>query len=177
VQVEVKEMGNVTISNNQIICPPETATLIATGGVTYNWTPASFITLTNIPDPIVSPQVTTTYSVEIANEFGCKTTLSTEIAVVCDSMLIPTGFSPNGDGINDGYVIDGIEDYPSNKLWVYNRYGRLVYKATGYKNNWDGISNISGVYMNKKVISGTYFYILDLGNRSRPKSGYLIIRH
>ncbi len=174
--VEVKSIGNVSVSNNQIICPPETATLQATGGTTYEWSPASYITFTNVPDPIVSPQVTTVYTVEISNQYGCKTTLSTQVAVVCDSLFVPTGFSPNSDGVNDGYVIDGIENYPGNKIWVYNRYGKLVFKATDYNNNWDGVANVSGIYFNKKVASGTYFYILDLNDRSKPRAGYLIIR-
>jgi len=177
VNVVVKSIGNVSVSNAQIICPPETATLIATGGVTYTWAPATYITFTNIADPIVSPQSTTVYSVEITNEFGCKTSLSTNVAVMCDSLLVPTGFSPNSDGVNDGYVIDGIEDYPGNKLWVYNRWGKLVFKATDYMNNWNGVSNISGIYMGKKVAAGTYYYILDLNDRSKPRAGYLIIRH
>lgn len=176
IRVEVKSIGNVTINNMQIICPPETASLLATGGVSYLWNPNSYITFTNIPDPVVSPPVTTTYSVEITNEFGCKTTLSTNIAVVCDSLLVPTGFSPNDDGVNDGYVIDGIENYPGNKLFVYNRYGRLVFKATDYANTWDGVSNVSGVFMNRKLPNGTYFYILDLNDRSKPRGGFIVLR-
>jgi gliding motility-associated-like protein len=176
-RVDVKSIGNVSVSNMQIICPPETASLFATGGVTYSWSPASFITFTNIPDPVVSPPTSTTYSVDITNEFGCKTTLSTNIAVACDSLLIPTGFSPNDDGVNDGYVIDGIEEYPGNKLWVYNRYGKLVYKATDYANTWDGVSNVNGLYMGTKLPTGTYFYILDLNDRSKPKAGFIVLRH
>lgn len=174
--VDVKSIGNVAVSNMQIICPPETAGLFASGGHTYSWTPATFITFTNIPDPVVSPPVTTIYSVEITNEFGCKTTLSTNVAVACNSLLIPNGFSPNDDGVNDGYIINGIEEYPGNKLWVYNRYGKLVFKATDYTNSWDGVSNVSGLYMGKKLPAGTYFYILDLNDRSKPRAGFIVLR-
>ncbi len=176
IEVTVKSIGNVSVSNTQIICPPETAQLFATGGNTYEWTPASYITFTTIPDPYVSPLSTTTYSVQITNEWGCKTSLSTEVAVVCDSLLVPTGFSPNSDGVNDGYVIDGIENYPGNKLWIYNRWGKLVYKAHDYNNSWDAVGNISGVSMGQKVPSGTYYFILDLNDQSKPRAGYLIIR-
>ena len=177
IEVEVKSFGNVSVSNAQIICPPETAQLFASGGSTYEWTPNSYITFTTVADPFVSPMTTTIYSVQIANEWGCKTSLSTTVAVVCDTLLVPTGFSPNSDGVNDGYVIDGIENYPGNKLWVYNRWGKLVYKATDYNNSWDGIGNISGISVGQKVLSGTYYYILDLHDGSKPKAGYLIIRH
>ena len=97
--------------------------------------------------------------------------------MACDSLLIPTGFSPNDDGVNDGYVIDGIEEYPGNKLWVYNRYGKLVYKATDYANTWDGVSNVNGLYMGTTLPTGTYFYILDLNDRSKPKAGFIVLRH
>ncbi len=176
IEVTVKSIGNVSVSNTQIICPPETAQLIATGGNTYEWTPASYITFTTIPDPYVSPLNTTTYSVQITNEWGCKTSLSTEVAVVCDTLLVPTGFSPNNDGVNDGYIIDGIGNYPGNKLWVYNRWGKLVYKAHDYNNSWDAVGNVSGVSMGQKVPSGTYYFILDLNDQSKPRAGYLIIR-
>ena len=176
IEVVVKSIENVSISNNQIICPPESVQLFASGGVTYVWTPTNNITFTNVPDPIVNPLITTTYTVTITNEFGCKTDLSVEVGVVCDSLLVPNGFSPNGDGTNDGYVIDGIEDYPGNKLWVYNRWGNLVYKAKDYRNDWDGVCNVSGIYMGKKVPTGTYYFILDLNDNSKPRAGYLIIR-
>ena len=94
----------------------------------------------------------------------------------CDTLFVPTGFSPNGDGVNDGYVIDHIDNYPGNRLWVYNRWGNLIYKARDYKNDWDGVANVSGIYMGKKVPNGTYYYILDLNDNSKPRAGYLIIR-
>ncbi|HMT30265.1 MAG TPA: SprB repeat-containing protein, partial [Bacteroidia bacterium] len=69
IEVIVKSIDNVSISNHQIICPPEQVQLFAAGGVTYQWTPATNITFTNVPDPIVNPIVTTTYTVTITNEF------------------------------------------------------------------------------------------------------------
>ncbi len=177
VEIQVKSVENATVSNNQIICPPEMVQLYATGGVTYVWTPSKFISSTTSPSPIVAPVQTTTYTVEITNEWGCKAELSVNVAVACDTLFVPTGFSPNDDGVNDGYVIDHIENYPGNRLWIYNRWGNLVYKARDYKNDWNGIANVSGIYIGKKVPSGTYYYILDLNDGSKPRAGYLIIRH
>ena len=131
---------------------------------------------TSSPDPYVAPQIPTTYTVEITNEWGCKATLSVDIGIACDTLIVPNGFSPNDDGTNDGYVIEGIENYPGNRLWVYNRWGNLIYKAKDYRNSWDGVANVSGIYMGKKVPTGTYFFILDLNDNSKPRAGYLIIR-
>jgi gliding motility-associated-like protein len=177
VEVIVKSVENASISNNQIICPPEMVELHVYGGVSYQWTPATFLSNPSSPNPIASPNATTIYTVEITNEWGCKMELTVEVAVACDTLLIPTGFSPNSDGTNDGYVIDHIDKYPGNKLWVYNRWGNLVYKAKDYDNSWNGIANVSGVFMGKKVPAGTYFYILDLNDNSKPHAGYLIIRY
>jgi len=177
VEIQVKSVENATVSNNQIICPPEMVQLHATGGVTYEWTPSKFISSTTSPSPIVAPIQTTTYTVDITNDWGCKAQLSVEVAVACDTLFVPTGFSPNDDGVNDGYVIDHIENYPGNRLWIYNRWGNLIYKARDYKNDWNGIANVSGIYIGKKVPSGTYYYILDLNDGSKPRAGYLIIRH
>ena len=175
-QLTTHSLSNVSISNNQIICPPESVTLNATGGTSYAWSPATNISFTNVPNPTVNPTQNTTYSVVITNQYGCSTTLSVDVNVMCDSLLIPTGFSPNDDGVNDGYVIDGIGNYPGNKIWVYNRWGNLVFKTENYQNYWDGVCNVSGVYFGEKLPSGTYFYILDLNDGNKPKSGYLIIR-
>src|SRR5688572_5232986 len=176
IEVVVKTVDNVSVSNNQIVCPPETAQLHAFGGSKYKWTPETFMTFDNVPDPIVGPIKSTTYTVEIINDFGCKAVLNTTVSVICDSLLVPTGFSPNDDGTNDGYVIDGIENYPDNKLWVYNRWGKLVFKAKDYANDWDGTGNISGNSAGLKMPTGTYYYILDLNNNEKPRSGYIIIR-
>ncbi|MBK9424310.1 MAG: gliding motility-associated C-terminal domain-containing protein [Bacteroidetes bacterium] len=177
INVSVSSIENVSISNNQIICAPEEVQLSATGGVSYQWSPSYAMNFTSIPDPIVNPEITTTYSVMITDQNGCSAKLEVLVAVICDSVMVPNGFSPNGDGTNDGYVIDGIEKFPGNKLWIYNRWGNLVYKAKDYDNKWNGISNISGVSMGQRVPAGTYFYILDLNDGTKPKSGFLVIKH
>jgi gliding motility-associated-like protein len=71
---------------------------------------------------------------------------------------LPTGFSPNGDGYNDGYFIRGIDRYPDNEVVVFNRWGNEVYRKSNYKNSdWVG-QNKSG----EPLPEGTYFLILDV---------------
>ncbi|MGR6088235.1 MAG: T9SS type B sorting domain-containing protein [Arcticibacter sp.] len=176
VEISVRSLSGTSISSNQIICPPETVDLIATGGTTYQWSPATYISDPNSSNPTVYPRETTVYSVLVTDDFGCKTTMSVEVAVVCDTLLIPNGYSPNGDGVNDGYVIEGIENFPGNILYIYNRWGNLIYKARDYQNNWTGECNVSGVYYGKKVPAGTYYYILDLNDGQKPRNGFIILR-
>lgn len=78
--------------------------------------------------------------------------------------FIPEGFSPNIDGINDLFVIKGIENYSANKIEIYNRWGQKVFEAKPYTNNWDGKSQSSLNVSGDQLPVGTYFYILDLGN-------------
>ncbi|MGM0648483.1 MAG: gliding motility-associated C-terminal domain-containing protein, partial [Bacteroidota bacterium] len=76
--------------------------------------------------------------------------------------FIPEGFSPNGDRINDLFVITGIEFYPENSIVIFNRWGDKVFKASPYRNTWDGTSTL-GISNSDKLPVGTYFYLLDLG--------------
>ena len=86
-------------------------------------------------------------------------------------IIIPNGFSPNGDGINDYFVIGCMDDYPNAILTVYNRSNRMVFRQNQYGNVafwgdakawWDGTGNINST--GTKLPSGTYIYILDLDN-------------
>ena len=93
-----------------------------------------------------------------------------------DCLIIYNEFSPNGDNVNDTFVINCIQNYPTNKLEVYNRWGNIVYQKKGYNNNWDGTSNARVVYDGSdKLPVGTYYYVLDLDDGSKPRVGWLYI--
>jgi gliding motility-associated-like protein len=95
---------------------------------------------------------------------------------------IYTGITPNGDGINDYFRIDGIEAYPNNSLRIFNRWGALVYEAEGYgigNQVFTGVSEGQATIMKDRSLpSGTYFYILEFENENPGEasySGYLYI--
>jgi gliding motility-associated-like protein len=97
----------------------------------------------------------------------------------CDSMsccqfeglVIPNGITPNGDGINDVWVIQNSKICSSIAMTVYNRWGNIVYKDANYKNNWGG-TNQSG----KLLPQGTYFIVLKLAS-GLEKSMYIDVRY
>jgi gliding motility-associated-like protein len=91
--------------------------------------------------------------------------------------VIPDGFSPNDDGANDKFVIPGIEAYKNNSVKIFNRWGNVVFEATGYQNQWDGTTNKAFGLLESdgRVPDGTYFYIIDLGDGSMPRSGNIYI--
>ena len=97
-----------------------------------------------------------------------------------DLVKISKGFSPNGDGINDNWSIEGLEFFPRNQIKVFSRDGNIVYETIGYNNStefWDGKSMHPLDFGNGFVPEGTYFYVLDLGNGEKPQSGYIEIKY
>ena len=97
-----------------------------------------------------------TYEVTITDSNGCSIQL-TIILTQPDDLEMPTGFTPNGDGNNDTFVVRGIEAYPGNQLIVYNRWGNVVFDQPHYTNEWRG-ENQQG----QDLPDGTYFVVLRL---------------
>jgi gliding motility-associated-like protein len=95
--------------------------------------------------------------------------VSNSTRIVYSDLFIPSGFSPNGDGINDFWQIVGIDKYPNISVYIYNRLGVKVFSSNNYKNDWNGFFN--GI----KVPDGTYFYELILGP-NMIKKGYVFVK-
>ncbi|MFY0632048.1 MAG: gliding motility-associated C-terminal domain-containing protein, partial [Flavobacteriaceae bacterium] len=99
----------------------------------------------------------------------------------CTSTISQTkqyGFSPNGDGVNDGWFIDGITAYPNSVVQVFNRSGKLVFKKKGYQNDWTGISNqIANNGTGTRLPVGPYLFIIDLADGSQPTRGWIYINY
>lgn len=84
--------------------------------------------------------------------------------------------TPNGDGVNDSLVIEGIENSPNNSIQIFNRYGILVYSQQNYQNDFTGISNRESVLSrNQGLASGIYFYIITLNDLKLRHQGYLYL--
>ena len=80
---------------------------------------------------------------------------------VRERLEIPTAFSPDNDGMNDGWVIEGLDAYPNNRLEIWNRWGLKVYESVNYQNNWIGENTIGFRIGNENILpEGTYFYKL-----------------
>jgi gliding motility-associated-like protein len=71
---------------------------------------------------------------------------------------IPGGLSPNGDGNNDSWDIQGLADYPDASVTVFDRWGRKVYSGTSQYPAWDGTTN------GRECPTADYYYVIDLGN-------------
>ena len=90
-----------------------------------------------------------------------------------DYVLISNAFTPNGDGVNDTYVIARAERYPNNTLYIFNTLGQLVYSAHGYKNQWDGKKSDGTL-----VPRGSYVAIFSIdGSEKNKKQLWIYINY
>jgi gliding motility-associated-like protein len=78
--------------------------------------------------------------------------------------------------VNDYFKIDCISRYPGNSLQVYNRWGNIVFQTKSYNNDWDGTPNGRAMVQPEDQLPvGTYYYILDLGDGSEPRTDWLYL--
>jgi gliding motility-associated-like protein len=121
---------------------------------------------------------TDSYTYSISDLCGVADTAELRI-VVKDVKLIPVfipeGFSPNGDGNHEYFVLENIEGYSSITIKVFNRWGSLVYENDNYRGPdwWDGNSN-NGLTFGDKLPDGTYFYQITIDGVKYP--GYLTLK-
>lgn len=82
-------------------------------------------------------------------------------------LTFPNIITPNGDGYNEAFIIDGLDNFPNSILKIYNRWGKKVFESTNYTNDWDG----------ENVTDGVYFYnlITTAGNEEKEYKGTLTI--
>ncbi|MEC7753407.1 MAG: Ig-like domain-containing protein [Bacteroidota bacterium] len=78
-------------------------------------------------------------------------------------------FTPNGDGKNDTWVVDDIQDNPNNQVKVYSQNGQLVFSTHNYQNNW------RGTFKGKPLPSGTYYYEINIANGMSVIRGTVLI--
>jgi gliding motility-associated-like protein len=104
-------------------------------------------------------------------------TATVNITVNPPQFRIFEGLSPNNDGLNDYWRLNGIEDYPTNRVRVFDRYNNLVYDMRNYdneSNNWRGQANVGVV--NGNLPDGTYFYIVEINDGKGPYSGFIVLK-
>ena len=111
------------------------------------------------------------YYAAIQSSTGCESTTRLEVTVSindCTEIIIPDGFSPNDDGINDFFVIKNIRTlYPNFDLEIFNRYGNVLYKGNAASQDWDGTSDKGIQIGGNKLPAGVYFFIINFNDGFR----------
>jgi len=252
IRVNFRDHPPVNAGADMLLCKGRSAQLIAAGTGSFVWTPAASLNNPNIYNPLATPEVTTTYTVTLTDQWQCKNSdqvivevrvqpvanagpdqlleflfetnfqaspLSTNqtgewsilagdgdisdknsptsfvsdlsldlnsfiwtvtngicpasvdtVNIEVNNLIIPSLITPNLDGMNDFFVIKGIESFGNMSLTVFNRWGARVYENKEYDNSWDGVDEDGD-----PLPDDTYFFILKPENSKTIKS-YIVIR-
>ncbi len=185
-EVTLRVVDGVAVSNVERICNERERTYVVSFTITGG-SPASY-TVSGGPGTLsaVAPRVFTSspiitsqafaFTVDDADHCTPRTVEGISPCHFQDEVLVPESFTPNGDGINDNFVIPGIEGYPDNSIVIFNRWGGEVYRAEGYNNRgtvWDGSS--PKALLPGDASTGTYYYVLELGNGTEAIKGFVYL--
>ncbi|BDD04187.1 Ig-like domain-containing protein [Aureibacter tunicatorum] len=96
------------------------------------------------------------------------------VDVYMDDVYIPEAITPNGDGINDILVIEGLEYFEGHEISIFDQSGILVYNKFNYDNDWGGTRSAQGS-SGKVLRQGTYYYVFDFGDGRPPKTGFIYV--
>ncbi|NJK84036.1 MAG: gliding motility-associated C-terminal domain-containing protein, partial [Saprospiraceae bacterium] len=86
---------------------------------------------------------------------------------------VPSVITPNNDGINDAFVVPCLIDkvkFPDNEVIIYNQWGDEVFRTQGYENNWQA------TYDGEELPDGSYFYVINFGDGSKPNTGFVVVQ-
>jgi gliding motility-associated-like protein len=137
--------------------------------IRFSWSPAdSVLSGAAATRPSVSPYNDLVYTLTVTSADGCVDSSQVKVFVL-EVPVVPNAFSPNGDGINDTWVIRYLSEYPSADVQVFNRWGQSVYHVVGYTTPWDGM------YKGQALPVGTYYWVIRPGNGRRVISGSVTI--
>ncbi len=136
----------------------------------YRWDPAEGLDNSTVPNPVASPQQTTTYTVYALNENNCEESDMVTLEVIEDIMAYNV-FSPNGDGINDYFDIKNADRFPEILVEVYSRWGDMLFQSVGYDDSkrWDGTTR------GTEAPLGTYYYVIIPFSGAKPITGNVTI--
>ncbi|MBN4072967.1 gliding motility-associated C-terminal domain-containing protein [Crocinitomix catalasitica] len=144
---------------DQFIELGQSATIDGTGTGTPNWIPPTNLSNTGVYQPLATPTITTEYFLTVTNN-GCIAVDNMKVHVG-GVIIIYHGFTPNGDGINDKWLIGNSSQFPNMEVYVYDRSGQKVFSATNYDSPdqwWDG------TYRGRLLPVSAYFYVIDLNS-------------
>ncbi|MGB2502766.1 MAG: lectin-like domain-containing protein, partial [Flavobacteriaceae bacterium] len=118
------------------------------------------------------------YRVVVNNTaFACQNALISTTKITESGLVIPNAFSPDGDGVNDTWEIQGLDSRGGYVITIFNRWENIVFKTNQYNNDWQGESvNTALLSSNNLLPDGTYFYLIEWDDNSQPNTGYVYIK-
>lgn len=141
------------------VCAGVSVVLTATGADSYFWSPATYLNKTSGHSVMATPDDSITYRIIGANN-ACADTTTLHLAIEpCTEPVINNLFTPNGDGLNDFWVIGNAHLIDGCEVAVFDRWGKGIFKITNYSGDWDGTSN------GKALPEGTYYYVISCSDK------------
>ena len=137
--------------------------------ISYSWSPAINITTTQSLQPSVTPPADIDYILTVVSNAGCGIAADTTHVFVYKDVLVPTAFTPNGDGVNDTWHIPALSGLSTFEVSVFNRYGEIVFQTKNANLPWDG--KFKGI----PQATGVYVYFINLIEQGRILKGTLLI--
>ncbi len=172
VTVTIYPLLGINAGNDTIVATGQTIQLNASGGPfdNYYWIPETGLDDPYNPTPSLTVSEEITFHVTGTSSYGCNE-MDSVCITIAGNIKIYTGFTPNGDGINDYWEIDNVIYFPNIVVEVFNRWGEKVFHSEGYtsEKRWDG------KYKGKDLAVGTYYYIINLNDGSKPLTGPVTI--
>lgn len=134
-------------------------TLWASAGVSYQWTPATGLSCTSCQSPVASQLETTDYCVIAIDSNGCDDTacITITVEIPCGKLEVPTAFSPNNDGHNDLFLLQGLDKCVSTfSCIIFDRWGEKVFETESLSVlSWDG------TFKGKPLNPAVFVYYID----------------
>lgn len=169
------EIELISYPDTELVVRPEDTTiyygdaieLSAAGAVHYLWSPANSLDTITKSNPLATPEEDTWYTVYFIDQYGCTDSAGLMVRVDYSMpFFIPNAFSPNGDGVNDEFRIEGLTHQKILQLAIFNRYGQEVFHTLNPNQGWDGS------YLGKPCDMGVYFYQLEL---AKPNGEHYVL--
>jgi gliding motility-associated-like protein len=155
IRVTVFPGAQVSAGPDQVIIAGDRVQLLASGSQgAYLWTPSSGLSATNVLQPVASPTQTQSYNLKVTTSQGCTASDDVLVTVVPYCVKPMEAFTPNGDGINDVWLVTNGNCLKTAKAEVFNRYGNRVFQSDDYKNDWNG------TFKGSPLPDGTYYFVI-----------------
>ncbi|MCC7223183.1 MAG: gliding motility-associated C-terminal domain-containing protein, partial [Chitinophagales bacterium] len=145
-----------TITSGGTVLLSANAQSVLGNDISYTWLGDASLSCTDCATPSATPITDATYSVTVSDEFGCMASAAIGVTVAQPNIaVLPSAFSPNGDGIDDLFRPLG-ENIATSELFIYNRWGNILFSTTTLGEGWDG------THEGKPVEIGVYVYYLNV---------------
>ncbi len=131
-----------------------------TGQINFQWTTFrdTKIECSDCREALISPMRSNTFQVTATDQNGCQATDMVQVTVEIDRVImVPTGFTPNGDATNDLLLVHGNSGSIVNSFKIYDRWGELLFEAQGFEVN-DPTIGWDGNYRGKYAPAGVYIW-------------------